>query len=125
MLLLLLKYWLLSAGIAMFAIAAGILAYDSCLLIADWRRRCTSGPEAGAAGLAPGVDAEVAAEVDGEVDGNSRWRTSVAFGLLAWAPLVILAGVLIASCRTAGQQVNRSEATLAGTMTARNTSVTR
>jgi hypothetical protein len=121
MLLLLLRYWLLSAGIAMFAIGAGILAYDSCLVIAGWRRRCTSGSEAGASGLALGTDAEVA----GEDDGNGGWRTSVAFGLLAWAPLVILAGMLIASCGTAGKQVNRTEATLAGTMTAHNTSVTR
>ncbi len=125
MLLLLLKYWLLSAGIAMFAIAAGILAYDSCLLIADWRRRSGFGPAAGASGLAPRVDTEVAGEVGGEVSVNARWRTSVAFGLLAWAPLVILAGMLIACCGTAGKQVNRSETTLAGTMTARNTSVTR
>ena len=125
MLLLLLKYWLLSAGIAMFAIAAGILAYDSCLVIAEWRRRSASGTEAGASGLGLRADAEVAAEVGGEVSVNARWRTSVAFGMLAWAPLVILAGMLIASCGTAGRQVNRSEATLAGTMNARNTSVTR
>jgi hypothetical protein len=129
MLLLLLKYWLLSAGIAMFAIAAGILAYDSCLLIAEWRRRCNSGPEAGTSGLAPRVDADVgagvAAEVDAEVSVNARWRTSVAFGLLAWAPLVILASMLIASGASSGKQVNRSETTVAGTMTARDTSVTR
>jgi hypothetical protein len=36
---LLLKYLLLSAGIAMFVIAAGILSYDAYLLIAYQRRR--------------------------------------------------------------------------------------
>ena len=50
---LLLKYLLLSAGIAMFVIAAGILAYDTYLLIAWQRRRLHPDPEAGAPGLAP------------------------------------------------------------------------
>ena len=48
---LLLKYLLLSAGIAMFVIAAGILTYDAYLLIAWQRRRSNSDPEAGPPGL--------------------------------------------------------------------------
>ena len=40
---LLLKYLLLSAGIAMFVIAAGILTYDAYLLIVCQRRRLNSG----------------------------------------------------------------------------------
>ncbi len=117
MLLLLLKYWLLSAGIAMFVIAAGILTYDTCLLIANWRRRSNFDPEVGALGLAREANAEVVP--------NSHWRTSVAFGMLAWAPLVILAGILIASSGTAGIQMNRTQATLAGTLSASYTPVTR
>ena len=52
---LLLKYLLLSAGIAMFVIAAGILTYDAYLLIAWQRRRLNFDPEAGALGPAPGL----------------------------------------------------------------------
>ena len=43
-----LKYLLLTAGIAMFVIAAGILAYDAYLLIAWQRRRLNLNPAAGA-----------------------------------------------------------------------------
>ena len=44
---LLLKYLLLIAGIAMFVMAAGILSYDAYLLIAWQRRRLHPDPEAG------------------------------------------------------------------------------
>jgi hypothetical protein len=117
MLLLLMKYWLLSAGIAMFVIAAGILTYETCLLIADRRRRSNFYPQAGALRLAPRVDTE-----DAPI---SRWRTSVAFGMLAWAPLVILAGILIASSRTAGVRVDRTQTTYSETLSASYTPVTR
>ncbi len=52
---LLLKYLLLSAGIAMFVIAAGILSYDAYLLIAWQRRGLKFDPEKGtpAPGLSP------------------------------------------------------------------------
>src|SRR5450759_5973465 len=76
---LLLKYFLLSAGIAMFAIAAGILTYDAYLLIAYQRKRLTFDPEGSTPGPAPPV----------------RWRTSVALVMLAWAPLLISAGIVI------------------------------
>ena len=59
---LLLKYLLLSAGIAMFVIAAGILSYDAYLLIVYQRRRMNLEPDASPAGIAPPI----------------RWRTSVA-----------------------------------------------
>ena len=72
---LLLKYLLLSAGIAMFVIAAGILSYDAYALIAYQRKRLTFDPE----GSAPIV----------------RWRTPVAIVMLAWAPLLISAGIVI------------------------------
>ena len=78
---LLLKYLLLSAGIAMFVIAAGILSYDIYLLIV-WRHGQLS-PVAGV------PRRELAL----------RWRTSVAFVLLAWAPLLIAAGIVIIPSR--------------------------
>jgi regulator of protease activity HflC (stomatin/prohibitin superfamily) len=99
---LLLKYLLLSAGIAMFAVAAGILSYDAYLLIAWQRRRLNFRPEAGmpAPGLAPGV----------------RWRTSVALVMLAWAPLLISAGIVIVPSGMAGVRVSQTKGTLAGTL---------
>jgi regulator of protease activity HflC (stomatin/prohibitin superfamily) len=99
---LLLKYLLLSAGIAMFAVAAGILSYDAYLLIAWQRRRLNFRPEAGMAapGLAPGV----------------RWRTSVALVMLAWAPLLISAGIVIVPSGMAGVRVSQTKGTLAGTL---------
>ncbi len=96
---LLLKYLLLSAGIAMFVIAAGILSYDAYLLIAYQRRRLHPDPEA-ATEVAPGF----------------RWRTSVALVMLAWAPLLISAGIVIVPSGMAGVRVSQTRGTLAGTL---------
>ncbi len=93
-----LKYLLLSAGIAMFVIAAGILTYDVYLLIA-WRRRLHSDANPGAPGPAPAA----------------RWRTSVALVMLAWAPLLISAGIVIVRSGMAGVRVRQTKGTLAGT----------
>ena len=95
-----LKYLLLSAGIAMFAIAAGILTYDAYLLIAWQRRRSNLDPEAGPPGLSP----------------KFRWRTSVALVMLAWAPLLISAGIVIVPSGMAGVRVSQTKGTLAGTL---------
>jgi hypothetical protein len=84
---LLLGYFLLSAGIAMFVIAAGILTYDAYLLIAYPRKRLNLDPEAGTPGPAPGLAPGVSP--------NVRWRIPVAFVMLAWAPLLISAGIVI------------------------------
>src|SRR5258708_24459332 len=97
---LLLKYLFLTAGIAMFVIAAGILAYDAYLLIGYQRRRLNLDPSAGAPGPAPEV----------------RWRTSIAFAMLAWAPLLISAGIVIVPSGTAGVRVSQTKGTLAGTL---------
>jgi regulator of protease activity HflC (stomatin/prohibitin superfamily) len=98
---LLLKYLLLSLGIAMFVIAAGILIYDAYLLIAWRRRRLHRDPEAGGApGPAPAT----------------RWRTSVALVMLAWAPLLISAGIVIVPSGMAGVRVSQTKGTLAGTL---------
>ena len=101
-----LKYLLLSAGIAMFAIAAGILTCDAYLLIVWQRRRSNLDPEAGAPGLSPspGPNPKV------------RWRTSVALVMLAWAPLLISAGIVIVPSGMAGVRVSQTKGTLAGTL---------
>jgi regulator of protease activity HflC (stomatin/prohibitin superfamily) len=97
---LLLKYLLLSAGIAMFVIAAGILSYDAYLLIAYQRRRFTLIPRQARPEAAP----------------NFRWRTSVALVMLAWAPLLISAGIVIVPSGMAGVRVSQTKGTLAGTL---------
>jgi hypothetical protein len=74
---LLLKYLLLSLGVAMFVIAAGILTYDLT---------CSS----------PG-GADDCIEMQNQAPGPApatRWRTSVALVMLAWAPLLISAGIV-------------------------------
>ena len=93
---LLLKYLLLSAGIAMFTIAAGVLTYDAYLLIAYQRRRLHLDPANGEPGLAPTV----------------RWRTPVALVMLAWAPLLISAGIVIVPSGMAGVRVSQTKGTL-------------
>src|SRR3984957_6920599 len=97
---LLLKYLLLSAGIAMFVVAAGILAYYAYLLITWQRKRLNTEPEAGAPSPAP----------------TTRWRTSAALVMLAWAPLLISAGIVIVPSGMAGVRVSQTKGTLAGTL---------
>ena len=65
---LLLKYLLLSAGIAMFVIAAGILTYDAYLLIAWQRQRSNRDPAAGAPEPAPAIRWRTC------TNPTSRWR---------------------------------------------------
>jgi hypothetical protein len=100
---LLLKYWLLSAGIAMFLIAAGIFTYDVYLLIACQRRRSDFDPERGTSGSAP------------RPAPTARWRTMVALVMLAWAPLLISAGIVIVSSGTVGTHVSQTTGKPAGT----------
>src|SRR5260370_14989786 len=97
---LVLKYLLVIRGVAMFVIAAGILPYDAHLLMAWQRRRLNLDPAAGAPGPAPAL----------------RWRTSVAFAMLAWAPLLVAAGIVIVPSGMAGVRVSQTKATLAGTL---------
>ncbi|MFZ0479135.1 MAG: SPFH domain-containing protein [Terriglobales bacterium] len=98
---LLLKYLLLTAGIAMFAIAFGIFTYDAYLLLAYRRKRFSVDPEAGIAPEAPP---------------NFRWRTPVALVMLAWAPLLISAGIVIVPSGMAGVRVSQTKGTLAGAL---------
>jgi len=97
---LLLKYLLLSAGIAMFVIASAILTYDAYLLIAYQRRRLHADPAGGTPGPAPAI----------------RWRTSVALVMLAWAPLLVSAGIVLVPSGMAGVRVSQTRGTLAGTL---------
>jgi regulator of protease activity HflC (stomatin/prohibitin superfamily) len=93
------KYLLLSAGIAMFVIAASILAYDAYLFMA-YRRRLLKPVE----GVTPGPEPAV------------RWRTPVALVMLAWAPLLVSAAIVIVPAGTAGVRVSQTRGTLAGTL---------
>lgn len=93
------KYLLVGAGVAMFAIAAGILTYDLYLLVTYRRSRMLPAGES-----APTVPPSV------------RWRTSVALTLLAWAPLLISAAIVIVPSGMAGVRVSQTSGTLAGTL---------
>src|SRR5258707_13335792 len=97
---LLLKYLLLTAGIAMFVIAAGILSYDAYLLIAWQRRRLNFDPAAGTPRPAPPF----------------RLRTSDALVVLAWAPVLVSAGILIVPSGMAGHLVDPTKSTRAGNL---------
>src|SRR5437773_1797743 len=92
-----LKYLLMSGGIAMIVIAAGILAYDFYLDIRH--RRVQATPEA-APTAAP----------------HTRWRASLALSLLAWVPLLIAAGIVVVPSGTAGVRVSQTKGTLPGTL---------
>jgi regulator of protease activity HflC (stomatin/prohibitin superfamily) len=92
------KYLLLGAGIAMFVIAAVILSDDAYLFLA-YRRRLLS-PEGATAGLQPPV----------------RWRTAIALFMLAWAPLLVSAGIIIVPAGMAGIRVSQTQGTLAGSL---------
>jgi hypothetical protein len=108
---LLLKHLLLGAGIAMFAIASGILTYDAYLLIAYRRKRMNFGPEAGAHGPAP--------ESAPGISPNVRWRIPVALVMLAWAPLLISAAIVIVPSGMASVRHSQAKGTLAGTVDGR------
>jgi regulator of protease activity HflC (stomatin/prohibitin superfamily) len=98
---LLLKYLLVGAGIAMFVIAAGILTYDLYLLVAYRRSRLAPAGEATPVPLPPP---------------DVRWRTAIALGMLAWAPLLISAAIVFVPSGTAGVRVSLTQGTLAGTL---------
>jgi regulator of protease activity HflC (stomatin/prohibitin superfamily) len=92
------KYLLLSVGIGMFVIAAGILAYDYSLFVAHRRRLVY--PE----GTTPPPEPTV------------RWRTSFALVMLAWAPMLISAAIVIVPAGMGGVRVSQTRGTLAGTL---------
>jgi len=94
---LLLKYLLLGAGIGMFVISAGMLLYDAYMFVAY--RRSLGGE--GTVALPEPV---------------SHRRTAIAFAMLAWAPLLISAAIVIVPSGMAGVRVSQTKGTLAGTL---------
>jgi hypothetical protein len=94
-----LKYVLLAGGIAMFLVAAGILAYD--LYFEGLRRKAFSKLEAGAV---PPESQPI------------RWRTSIALAMLAWAPLLVAFSIVIVPTGTAGVRISQTEGTRSGTL---------
>ena len=94
-----LKYVLLMAGISMLAWAVGVLLYDLYLLLQF--RKLQMLPE----GVPVGRKSPVA-----------HWKTSIALGAAAWAPLLIALGVVIVPSGMAGVRVSQTQGTAAGTL---------
>jgi regulator of protease activity HflC (stomatin/prohibitin superfamily) len=92
-----LKYLLMMGGIGMILVAAGILSYDLTLEI-RYRRMII----AGATPLPPVP--------------RMRWRTAMAFVMLAWAPILIALSIVVVPSGMAGVRVSQTQGTLAGTL---------
>ena len=92
------KYLLMSAGIGMILVAAGILGYDFYLEI-HYRRTLAA---AGGAPLSPPPQA--------------RWRTALALVLLAWAPMLLALSFIVVPSGMAGVRVSQTQGTLPGTL---------
>jgi regulator of protease activity HflC (stomatin/prohibitin superfamily) len=93
-----LKDVLMSGGIGMILVAIGILAYD--LYLEMRYRRALS--VAGTAPLPPVP--------------HVRWRTSLALGLLAWAPMLLALSIVLVPSGMAGVRVSQTQGTLPGTL---------
>ena len=100
----LLRYFLLSAGIAMFLLSAAILCCDAYLLLSCRRRRPLLRGRSDASELAP----------------CPRWRTFVALVMLAWAPLLISAGIVIAASGLTGARVRHTTNTMSENISSRS-----
>ena len=92
-----LKYLLMIGGIGMIVVAAGILSYDLSLEI-RYRRMM-------AAGTTPLPPVP-----------TFRWRTALAFAMLAWAPILIALSIVVVPSGMAGVRVSQTQGTLAGTL---------
>jgi len=92
------KYLLMSAGIGMILVAAGILGYDLYLQIEYRRAGATRG---GAPLPAPP---------------QLRWRTGLALALLAWAPMLLALSLVVVPSGMAGVRVSQTQGTLPGTL---------
>jgi regulator of protease activity HflC (stomatin/prohibitin superfamily) len=93
-----LKYLLTWGGIAMIAMAAGILTYDLWLGL---RYRLLAA-EGGAEPLPPVP--------------HVRWRGALGLALLAWGPIVLALGIIVVPSGMAGVRVSQTSGTLAGTL---------
>lgn len=93
---LLFKYLLMTAGIGLIVVAAAIVAYDMFLKL-QFRRA-----------LAAGVPVAEPQPV--------RWRMTVVFFALAWAPMLIAASIAVVPSGTAGVRISETRGTLSGTL---------
>jgi len=92
-----LKYLLTWGGIAMIALAAGILTYDIYLAV-----RCRQRASGGTEPLPPMP--------------HVRWRGAVGLALLAWGPILLALGIIVVPSGMAGVRVSQTSGTLAGTL---------
>jgi regulator of protease activity HflC (stomatin/prohibitin superfamily) len=93
-----LKYLLMTGGIGMILVAVGILTYDLSIEV-RYRRALA----AGGTGAMPAVP-------------QVRWRTAIAFAMLAWAPILIALSIVVIPSGMAGVRVSQTQGTLAGTL---------
>lgn len=93
---LLFKYLLMTSGIGLIALAMAILGYDFYLKL-QFRRAVTAG--------VPVAEPEPV-----------RWRMTVVFFALAWAPMLIAASIAVVPSGAAGVRVSETRGTLSGTL---------
>ena len=94
-----LKYLLITGGLGMILAAVSILAYD--LYRELLYRKALAAPRDGGALPAPP---------------QLRWRTSLAFGLLAWGPILLAFSIVVVPSGMAGVRVSQTSGTLPGTL---------
>ena len=92
-----LKWLLMAAGVGMFILAVGILAYDV------WMRMRSRAARA----AAPDVAVETP---------PVRWRMSVALACFAWGPLLIALAIVVVPAGMAGVRVSQTRGTMSGTL---------
>ncbi len=90
------KYLLMTVGIGLIAAAAAIVAYDLFLKLQFER--------------------SVAAGVPVAEPEPVRWRMTVVFVALAWAPMLIAASIAVVPSGAAGVRVSETRGTLSGTL---------
>jgi regulator of protease activity HflC (stomatin/prohibitin superfamily) len=92
------KYVLMSAGIGMILVAAGILSYDLYLEI-EYRRTVARTGDA----LLPAPR-------------PVRWRIGLALALLAWAPMLLALSLVVVPSGMAGVRLSQTQGTVPGTL---------
>jgi regulator of protease activity HflC (stomatin/prohibitin superfamily) len=97
MIMLALRYLLMSGGLGMILVAVSILGYD---LYHEWLYRKTLATPGGAPAPVP----------------QMRWRTSVALGLLAWGPILLAFSIVVVPSGMAGVRVSQTSGTMPGTL---------
>jgi regulator of protease activity HflC (stomatin/prohibitin superfamily) len=95
---LLLKYLLMSGGVGMMVVAAGMLTYDIYLEV-QYRRAMA-----------------VATTTPLPPVPHTRWRPALALGLLAWGPVLFALGIVVVPSGMAGVRVSQTRGTLPGTL---------